>query len=267
MPSGGSIFHGLPAPAPRYLMRLALLEELIERVPAVSRFLEVGPGMGDVSLYLSRRFPRARGELMDFSPQCTDILRERTQGHDSLSVTDGDFQLLSNNNAYDLIVACEVFEHLEADEPALAAIQRLLRPGGRFLFSVPAFMRKWQNADVFAGHYRRYERDELERKFARAGLEIEELWCYGFPVTALTYPLRQFYYRQRTQGESLTKKQATQRSGVDRTLVQRLRWLPLATLLKPFFLCQKIVRRMNIGDGFLVLARKPSSDRTADHAH
>ena len=49
-----SILDTLVTPAPRYLMRLALIEQLVARLPTnIRSFLEIGPGMGDLSLYLA----------------------------------------------------------------------------------------------------------------------------------------------------------------------------------------------------------------------
>jgi len=254
-----SIFDEVAAPAPRYLMRLAVLERLLDRLPQPpTRFLEIGPGMGDVSLYLTRRFPEATGDLIDFSTDCTEVLRKRFQQTPRLHVMDGDFRELPLSDRYDLIVACEVFEHLEDDRAGFAAVNRLLRPGGHFLFSAPAFMRKWQRVDDYAGHVRRYEREELRDKFSSESLRIERLVCYGFPITALSYPLRQLYYLRRNRAEQLDALAATRRSGVDRSLARRLRHLPWATLLRPFFFLQNVTRSSDAGDGFIVLAHTTS---------
>lgn len=256
-----SIFRQVAAPAPRYLMRLAEISRLVDLLPReIASFLEIGPGMGDLSLYLRRRFPEARGVLMDFSGDSAAILRRRFAGDRETTVLQADFQRHSHEARYDLIVACEVLEHIEDDVAALAAIHRLLAPGGHFIFSVPAFMRKWQHADEYAGHYRRYEWGEIVAKFEAAGLRIERLWCYGFPVTELLYPLRQLYYGRRGKGSGLSKQEATKRSGVERTFAAKLRRLPMAALLTPFFHLQHWARHVGLGDGFLVLARRPADD-------
>jgi SAM-dependent methyltransferase len=253
--SRSSIFEEVAAPAPRYLMRLAVLEQLLNTLPEPpTRFLEIGPGMGDVSLYLTRRFPEATGDLIDFSPDCTKVLRTRFRQIPRLHVRDGDFRELPEADRYDLIVACEVFEHLEDDRSGFAAVKRLLRPGGHFLFSAPAFMRKWQRVDDYAGHVRRYERRELLEKFASESFRVDQLYCYGFPVTALSFPLRQLYYLRRNRAEQLDALAATRRSGVDRSLAHSLRHLPWATLLRPFFFMQNLARDTDAGDGFIVLA-------------
>jgi SAM-dependent methyltransferase len=252
-----SILDALVTPAPRYLMRLALIEQFAARLPVnIRSFLEIGPGMGDLSLYLGRRFPETEGVLLDFSNDCIDILRRRTASNPRLRLKTGDFMTMPHNERYDLIVACEVFEHIADDVTAFRIVSELLRPGGYFIFSAPAFMRKWQRIDVYAGHYRRYERAELIEKFTTHGFRIDALWCFGFPVTQLLYPARELYYGLSRWGQNLSKEDATKRSGIERPLLGRNSALWLANLLRPFYFLQNQVKNTDLGDGFLVLAQK-----------
>jgi SAM-dependent methyltransferase len=252
-----TIFDTLVTPAPRYLMRLALIEKFTVRLPPdICSFLEIGPGMGDLSLYIGQRFPDAEGALLDFSSDCIDILRQRTASNPRLHLKTGDFMTMPHNERYNLSVACEVFEHIADDTTAFRIVSELLHPGGYFIFSAPAFMRKWQRVDEYAGHYRRYERAELIEKFSTSGFHIDALWCYGFPITQLLYPMRQLYYGLSRRGQHLSKEDATKRSGVDRPFVGRNRAILLAHLLRPFYYLQNWVKDSDLGDGFLVLAKK-----------
>jgi SAM-dependent methyltransferase len=251
-----SIFDFVLAPAPRYLMRLALIERLIRTLPnPVSRFLEIGPGMGDVSVYLASVFPDAHGVLMDFSEQCVELLGERVKSQPRLQVVNGDLYTLQDESSYDLVVACEVFEHLEDDALAFRKVAELLRPGGYFLFSVPSHQRKWQQADIYAGHYRRYERDELLDRFKGNGFDIDVLWIYGFPLMQLLYPLRQLYYWYQ-KNRSYSKADASKQSGIERSLAKRLPAHAMVSVMRPFLFCQDLVKNSQLGDGFLVLAHK-----------
>lgn len=252
-----SIFTHVLAPAPRLLMRMALIERLVDAIPADSQnILEIGPGLGDLSLYLASRFPQAHGLLMDISEQGVGMLKRRIDGTPRLSVVTGDFREQQQRGFYDLIVACEVFEHIQDDNSAFNAVHQLLRPGGYFIFSAPAFMEKWGHADEYAGHYRRYERIEVEYKFRQHEFQIEKLWCYGFPITHLLRLAYQIYYRKLAARQPLAKNEATKRSGTERSLVNRFSSLPIATLMAPFFFLQNLAKNTDIGDGYLVLARK-----------
>lgn len=258
-----SIFKHALAPAPRLLMRLALIPELVKQMAsAPRRILEIGPGLGDLSMYLRSRFPDSQQVLMDISEGGTARLRERVAPFSAMSVLTGDFRELGPDQRFDLLVACEVFEHIEDDESAFAAAHRLLTDDGYFLFSVPAHTRKWGPSDVYAGHFRRYERDALVAQFARHGFTVEHTLSYGFPLTQMLAPAYKYYYSRLLTRAPLSMTEATKRSGTERTLVQRFARLPVATLMSPLFLCQRLVKRSQIGDGYLMLARKngPRSD-------
>jgi len=251
-----SIFRHVLAPAPRYMMRLALLEAQLSHIPNVKHFIEIGPGLGDVSLFLSDRYPESRGDLIDSATGSETITRARVLNRPQLRVLQGDFRELSGQSQYDLVVACEVFEHIEDDDSAFAAVQALLHPGGHFLFSVPAFRSHWQAGDEYAGHYRRYERSELISKFSRHGLDINLLWCYGFPLTNFLNPLTHIYYRYKLRNRTLSRKIATEHSGIERDIARRFPVRSIAALLWPFIQIQYLARERNVGDGFLILAHR-----------
>lgn len=252
-----SIFDYVLAPAPRLLMRLALMPQLLENEPVqVRNFLEIGPGKGDLSLYLASLFPQASGLLMDISAPGIEKVQERIGSNARLSAEVGDFRALPQRAVYDLVVACEVFEHIEDDDSAFNAACLLLQPGGYFIFSVPAFMKKWGPADQYAGHFRRYERAELVEKFKQHGFEIKTFWCYGFPLTQILHFIYKFYYGWKVSHQPLSMEEATKRSGTDRSLVSQLSRFPVAKLMWPFFVCQRLVKNTDMGDGYLILARK-----------
>ena len=255
--SNYSLLHNVAAPSPRYLMRLALLENLLRLLPTVpTSFLEIGPGMGDVSSYIVQRYPDINGKIIDISEHSVDIVRQRLLANRNLKFSCADFTELLELEHYDLVVACEVFEHLKDDEIAFDAVHRLLKSGAHFLFSVPAFMNKWGPADEYGGHVRRYEKPALQRQFLEHGFSIEKFWCYGFPVTNLISPVSKLYYRRVQSKSPLNQHSATKRSGTERSVAKRFRHLPFVSLMWPFFQIQNAFKQHNVGDGYIVLARK-----------
>lgn len=238
-------------------MRVSQLDKLIRGLPdAPSSFLEIGPGMGDVSDHLTRRFPGIRGHVTDISQESIDIVRNRLSGSPHLEFSTSDFTQMSGSNAFDLIVACEVFEHIEDDDAAFQAVHRLLAPGGYLLFSVPAFMSKWGPADEYGGHVRRYENQALREQFEAHDFEVIHFWTYGFPITNIIGPVSRRYYRSAQKSAPLSQQHATKRSGTERSVASRLRRLPYKQMMAPFFFLQHLLRERNVGDGYVVLARK-----------
>ena len=86
-----------------------------------------------------------------------------------------------------LVLAMDVIEHAADDIALLRPYVDLVRPGTRFIVTVPAFNFLWSGHDVFLGHHRRYALRGLERTLRRCGLVVESgHYYYGalFPVAA-----------------------------------------------------------------------------------
>ena len=88
------------------------------------------------------------------------------------------------DDCFDGVLLLDVLEHTD-DAAALGEAQRVVRPGGWILVSVPAFQRLWSFRDADAGHLRRYSRRGLEDAVRRSGLVVERVTYYQwtlFPV-------------------------------------------------------------------------------------
>lgn len=95
-----------------------------------------------------------------------------------------------DNNSIDTIVAMDVLEHIENDLAALAEARRVLRPSGYVVATVPAHMNLWTGGDVSLGHYRRYELDELRKKFTRQGFEVKKISYFVVLTLPVVYVMR-----------------------------------------------------------------------------
>ncbi|HYN29758.1 MAG TPA: class I SAM-dependent methyltransferase, partial [Dermatophilaceae bacterium] len=83
------------------------------------------------------------------------------------------------DGAFDVVSAFDVIEHCEPEETALVEVHRVLRPGGRFVMSVPAYAWAWSDFDVANGHHRRYTRARAVAAVERAGFKVDRA-TYGF---------------------------------------------------------------------------------------
>jgi SAM-dependent methyltransferase len=77
--------------------------------------------------------------------------------------------------AFDVVLACDVLEHLSDDKAATAELYRVLKPGGTLLLTVPADPRLWSVHDVALSHHRRYTRDSLRSVLEGGGFRIQQL--------------------------------------------------------------------------------------------
>lgn len=142
------------------------------------RILDIGCGPGNTLQRLAR-WGHVYG--MDFSLDALTFAQTRAAAR----VLSGDAMALPvASESIDCVVALDNLEHVEDDERALREIRRVLRPGGAFLFTVPAFMALWRHHDVMYGHFRRYTKRDFSARVERAGLLIEEhrlFKCAFFP--------------------------------------------------------------------------------------
>ena len=100
-----------------------------------------------------------------------------------IGVLRGDARRLPFPDAtFDVVITSEVLEHVQDDVTALAEMVRVLKPGGRFAATVPAWLPEivnWKLSDEYhapkavGGHVRIYTRTELRAKMRSAGLDVD----------------------------------------------------------------------------------------------
>jgi SAM-dependent methyltransferase len=128
---GGNVYdkYGTSNPVARRLMAgfMSDLDELVERTGAREAH-EVGCGEGEVSIRLARHGIRVRGS--DAFPQVLEEARERA----AAAGVDIDFeatpveQLDPDRHAAQLVICCEVLEHLEDPGRGLEVLATIARP-------------------------------------------------------------------------------------------------------------------------------------------
>jgi SAM-dependent methyltransferase len=79
------------------------------------------------------------------------------------------------SGSIDAVYSLNVLEHIEDDAAALEGLRRVLKPGGRLLLYVPAFMMLYSAMDRRVGHVRRYRKQPLARLVRNAGFTVEEV--------------------------------------------------------------------------------------------
>jgi SAM-dependent methyltransferase len=146
------------------------------------RVLEVGAGIGTFS---ARLLGAGAQELLLIEPEdaCVAELERRFAGDPRVEVRAEllpDAPSLSGREGtFDFALSQNVFEHIEDDHAAVAAVARALRPGGRLMILVPAHPRLYGPLDRAYGHYRRYTRERLRSVVERAGLGVERLYSFN----------------------------------------------------------------------------------------
>lgn len=114
-----------------------------------SKILDFGCGSGFLVGELQKRGYDAFG--VDSSE---DAIKFR-KGINNLSVKKGE-SLNFSDSSFDLVVALDVIEHIKHDDHAVKGIERILKPGGIIIITVPAYQWMWGVQDEIAKHFRRY---------------------------------------------------------------------------------------------------------------
>src|SRR5260370_7166720 len=122
------------------------------------RILDVGCGTG-ANLQMLAEFGVAEG--VDVSPEALEFCRARGLG----SLRQGAAESLPYEDAqFDLVTGLDVVEHLDDDIAGLSEMRRVLRPDGRAVLFVPAFMFLWGVQDDISNHRRRSTLPEFKQK-------------------------------------------------------------------------------------------------------
>jgi len=131
------------------------------------KILDVGCGTG-ANLEMLSEFGVAEG--VDVSPEALSFCQARGLEKVKLGAAEA---LPFDDNSFDLTTGLDVVEHLDDDLAGLKEMRRVLRPGGRALLFVPAFMFLWGVQDDISNHRRRYTLKQLKDVVRKAGFEVE----------------------------------------------------------------------------------------------
>lgn len=164
---------------------------------------DVGGGNGYVSLAL--RKAGFDSVVVEPGPHAVAVAQKR-----GLAVIEAAFQDLAiPAGTIPAIGMFDVLEHIEDDTAALRGIYNALAPGGMLYLAVPALEYLWSGEDIAAGHYRRYEVQQLEAAVRAAGFEVKHgSYFFGvltLPVLAFRAVPHRIGFRSKPSQESAAK--------------------------------------------------------------
>jgi SAM-dependent methyltransferase len=151
---------------------------------------------------------------------------------------------------WDVILACDVIEHIEDDRLAVQWIFDHLKPGGIFFATVPAFQWLFSDHDKALGHFRRYTAKTFDKLLPG---DVERL--SGSYFNSYLFPMACLFRLTWQLGQSFTKPQhyefQKQRVPNGKFIDPILR----AVFMKEIANMQKATRR-SYGLSYYVCARK-----------
>ena len=137
-----------------FLARKKILQEQIRILFPEKRtlnILNVGAAFGATTIMLQEF-----GEVVsvEYNKECCEYVKENLK-MDFIhgSITSLPFQA----NAFDLVCAFDVVEHVQDDKTAISELHRVCKQGGYVFTTVPAFQFLWSDHDLINEHVRRYK--------------------------------------------------------------------------------------------------------------
>jgi len=166
-----------------YCARREVCAALIRRVvrpPKNAAILEIGCGTGH-NFGMLAEFGRV--DALELDDQARAIA-ERRLGRSIMSAPLPGLAGVPERH-YDLIAAFDVIEHIDDDAASLASIATRLKPGGKFVMTVPAHQWMWSAHDTVNHHKRRYSKAGLRRLVEASPMTLDAVGYFNsllFPV-------------------------------------------------------------------------------------
>jgi SAM-dependent methyltransferase len=170
--------------------------------------LDVGVGEGQFDNYFAPHVERTFG--LEYPPVVFGNLNpdlwnqiERVRG--IIDIFGDGQQLPVRSASCDTVLSVEVLEHLPHPEHCVAEMARVLKPGGKLLFTVPFV----QPLHQLPYDFRRYTPHGLEDMLGRHGLQVDSITPRGNVATAAgavvsQYILRHWSARRRNHDGAVT---------------------------------------------------------------
>lgn len=210
-----------------------------------ARVLEVGAGVGHITVELARRAQVV--VALEPSPTLFAELVQRTKDFPNVEVHNStleEFRSLRERNLgtsgitpFDSVVYINVLEHIKDDVAEVQRARSFLAGTGKVLIVVPAHQWLYAEVDRVSGHFRRYSRSGLSRCLHAASLKVG--WIRYFDAVGLL-PYLVLYRWCRS----------TAVSGTNAVVYSRL-VLPLSALL------YRLTRGRLVGKNLVAMAQQP----------
>lgn len=141
--------------------------------------LEIGAGTGNLSNFFK---DHKNLHLSEYDTALVKELRKKFLNEKHITINQLDILKRPTPkfiSQFATIYAINVLEHIEDDKKALENIYKMLSKNGKLLLLVPAKKVAYTKLDKELGHFRRYEKKELQEKLESTGFVIEKLYYFN----------------------------------------------------------------------------------------
>lgn len=181
-----------------FVARKKIISRVIDKYikTNTNQVLNVGAAGGASTEWLARY-----GEVT--SVENDPYFLQHLQAHHTSVVDASILSLPFNDNSFDLVCVLDVLEHVENDRAAMLELQRVCKPSGFIIITVPAYQWLWSSHDVVNNHKRRYNEASL-RTLVNDGdsLVWKDTSYFNFlllPPIALARKISNIFYNKKHQ--------------------------------------------------------------------
>lgn len=168
----------------REIVRTLLQETLkVRKSDSAISILDVGCGTG-ANLPMLSQVAGVEGHVtaLDYSPLALEFAHHHLKDSSINLLRSDATHLPFASEQFDIVTMLDVLEHVEDDGAAVREIYRVLKPGGAFILTVPAYQRLWSAHDEALHHFRRYEYLELRSLLRSGGFQV---WRQSFAMSLM----------------------------------------------------------------------------------
>lgn len=250
------------------LMRAAIKDLVYSYTKNVSQkfnFLEIGCGDGSLSKMLLDDF-NSVGVGLDYSSEAIQETANSCNKYIAGSkylLTQSHFNDYQATTSFDIILCCMVLEHVENEGRFIRRCYELLKKGGILIITVPAHMKYWSQEDELVGHFRRYNREDLDNLLQDYKFSEIEVKSIQAPISNILFKVGKYLISKSSETSKtlLSLEEQTKLSGL-----QYVKWKTVFPFwikvlmnditIRPFHYLQKIFYKTNYGLVYMAVAKK-----------
>ncbi len=172
-PEGGNLYcFQLEDDSFWFIHRNDCIASVVKRFPPDGAILDIGGGNG----FVTKRILDDGFDAALLEPGKTGALNAKLSRHIPEVICSSLEDAVFPPSSLSAVGCFDVIEHIESDHAFLMSVHSLLKPGGIFYATVPAYWLLWSLRDDTSGHYRRYNKNM-----------IDDLLAPNFEILYFTY--------------------------------------------------------------------------------
>jgi SAM-dependent methyltransferase len=153
----------------RDVLTTEIADVVSQHLSPKAEVVDIGCGVGDLLLEVTKRQPQVKVAGLDFSPKAVEGAQKALPVGEFMRFTI-EQTLPYPSDTFDVVMCTDVLEHLEYPQDIVKELVRICRPGGSVFIVVPD-----GDVDVFLGHYWFWNQTSLEAFLADWGAAVHRL--------------------------------------------------------------------------------------------